>query len=339
MSKRKLQLKAAYIATLRCRTWCQWPESKTYQSVGYKDRILTTTDNPVYVSVGIATYAAQNSEETGPPKPLEGNAGPSIVTEDSSCGYWIGDAMVVEPGKQHHIVPIPRPPHEGEIDVNLYISALHPKALEELPRGRLEETAGLICTTATVFLNLFLGELAVPVQPVQLRKIVRKGATDFGRTVRTRVQPRNPVTPERAQAATDIFTSARSTMPAKEARALSVAASRYLASLSATDPIDRYCDLWESFEFSGFGSKGGTRKSSARILSKHLSTTSRTFNASQIEAALELDDLYDTRCQIVRRAVEHPDDLESKRALLEEIARELLNHHSSYPIAGGTIPE
>jgi hypothetical protein len=214
---------------------------------------------------------------------------------------------------------------------NLYIYSERPEVLEEIS-STLAQAAEIICTNAMAFLNLSLGELLVPVLRTQLRKCLgSKEARPL--PIKTRSHPCVPVTTERLHSVTEGFVKARSDLPAEAARSISVAAARYQAYLHETDPIDRYCDLWESCEFSCWRIKGKkiksmsenkTIKSVAEIFSRHISTTTRSFDIDAIKEALPLHALWDTRCQIVHKAIEHPDELETKTQLLSEIARELL---------------
>jgi hypothetical protein len=64
------------------------------------------------------------------------------------------------------------------------------------------------------------------------------------------VRERRSVTSELASQAAEIFVADRAGMSPLEARALAVVARSYLTSLSEADQVNKYCDLWESCEFS-----------------------------------------------------------------------------------------
>ena len=110
----------------------------------------------------------------------------------------------------------------------------------------------------------------------------------------------------------------------------SVAARRYVTSQTETDPIDKYCDLWESCECATFfqKAKGGKVGRVAEALTSHWNQTSHRapLRKSDVERVLEIKQLYEIRGRIVHEALDSPEDLSERIAMLEAVAAELLRY-------------
>jgi hypothetical protein len=86
-------------------------------------------------------------------------------------------------------------------------------------------------------MNLAFGDLATLVAPVQVREFIGTG-WQFANAVALAVRARRPVAVESATNAVQGFAQSRVALPGEEARALDVAARRYLTSQTETDPVD-----------------------------------------------------------------------------------------------------
>src|SRR5262249_31940235 len=167
------------------------------------------------------------------------------------------------------------------------------------------------------YVNVCFGELAAPVAPVQLREL-KQGQSHFDTSLVIAVRERQTISPELSHTAPDQFVQVRSALPAVEARALAVASRRYLTSLTEVDDVDRYCDLWESCEFSTMFEKAKGQKVGriSQALASHLTRSGVSINKAQVERELRIKELYETRGRIVHNAVDAPEDFGRSTAML-----------------------
>ena len=219
------------------------------------------------------------------------------------------------------------PPYEGDIDIQLHIGSE-----VALPTDQLTTVASEVCTSALAYMNLAFGDLATPVAPVQVREFIGTG-WQFANTVALAVRARRPVAEESAANAVQGFAQSRVALPAEEAIAPDAAVRRYLTSQTETDPVDRYCDLWESCEFATMfeRAKGGKVGRIAQALASHLANSGKSIAKARVENSLDIKVLYEARGRIVHEAINAPDEFERKTRLLEEIAAELLRFRFKLP--------
>jgi len=142
---------------------------------------------------------------------------------------------------------------------------------------------------------------------------------------------------ESVKEAIDRFVRIRVGLDREAEHAISVAARRYITSQTETDPIDRYCDLWECCEFATLfvKARGGKVGRVAEALTSHWN---RSLHRSQrrkadVERVLEIKQLYDVRGRIVHEALDAPDELAARIDLLEDVAAELLRHRLGVPFS------
>lgn len=332
----EFEIKHRYIAILRCRTWCDWPEWSRFISQAYQEPLNLPNDDGLFLSAHIVTYARRKRPEAEPARPLQSNAGPIVWRGQMETGYWLGLHFVKAPEDNIMVALHYEPPYEGDIDIQLHIGLVSAPIMEELT-----QLASRICTSILAFINLALGDLAVPVAPVQVHELREEGA-QFASSVIMAVRDRPSVTPELAKHIADRFVEARSGMSEREAHALSIATRRYLTSLTETDPVDKYCDLWESCEFSTMfaSAKGGKVGRIAEALVSHLKRSGVNIKKAELERSLQLKTLYETRGRIVHEAIESPHEFANKMKLLEAVASELLRYRFGLPcLRQGPIPE
>jgi hypothetical protein len=321
------EFKHMYIAILRCRTWCDWPASSRFISRAYDEPISLPNGDRVCLSVHIATYAQRPRPETSPARPLAATAGPIVWRGHLETGYALGFQIVKAPEDSIPITLNHEPPYEGDIDIQLHIGSPTP-----LPTDQLAQLASQVCTSMLAFINLAFGDLATPVAPVQLREL-RDDGSQFANSLILAVRERRPVTSELATDAVHGFAQKRVALSPREARALDVAARRYLTSLTETDPVDKYCDLWESCEFGTMfeRAKGGKVASIAQALAAHLMSSGFAIAKARLERSLEIKALYEARGRIVHEAIDSPHEFQEKTRLLEAIASELLRYRFGLP--------
>lgn len=87
------------------------------------------------------------------------------------AGYWLGLHFVKAPEDKLMVAFRYEPPYEGDIDIQLHMSLVSPPLMEELT-----QLASRICTSILAFIHLALGDLAVPVAPVQVHELREEGA-------------------------------------------------------------------------------------------------------------------------------------------------------------------
>jgi hypothetical protein len=139
------------------------------------------------------------------------------------------------------------------------------------------------------------------------------------------------------KAAVERFVHIRAGLEKDEALALGAAARRYVASQTELDPIDKYCDLWESCEFATLSvkAKGGKVGRIAEAITSHWNQTSLRAHVrkADVERVLNIKALYDVRGRIVHEAVDAPADLSERTYLLEAVAAELLRFRLGVPFS------
>jgi hypothetical protein len=327
MSTAPPEFKHMYVAILRCRTYCDWPPSSRFISRAYDEPLPLANGERICLSLHVATYGPRPRPETAPARPINPAPGPILWRGNIETGFPLGFQIVKAPEDSIPVALDHEPPYEGDIDIQLHIGSPSP-----LPTNQLTTVASQVCTSALAFFNLALGDFATPVAPVQVREFIGTG-WQFANTIALAVRNRHSVTPESATDAVHRFSKKRVALPATEARALDVAARRYLTSLAETDPVDKYCDLWESCEFSTMfeRAKGGKVGRIAQALASHLANCGRPLAKARVETSLDIKGLYDARGRIVHEAIESPDQFHEKTRLLEAVAAELLRYRFGLP--------
>ena len=245
------------------------------------------------------------------------------------AGYWMGMEVLKAPEDELPMSFHFEEPYEGEIDIQLHMGLSQPVSLENI-----EHVASPICITVLTLINLAADEFLVPVAPLQVRSLGENGSA-FRNTITMAVRRRPEIVMDMVKAATDRFVCIRAGLGRDEAQAISVAARRYVTSLTETDPIDKYCDLWESCEFATLfvKAKGGKVGRVAEALTSHWNRTSQRpeLQKARVERLLEIKQLYEIRGEIVHQALDAPERLAERTHLLEAIAAELLRNCLGLP--------
>lgn len=319
-----------YVAILRCRTWGAWPEWSRCFLPAYEEPLALPDGRKLLLSIHVATYAKQDRPEARPARPLE-NAGPIMWRGRMETGYWMGMHYLKAPEDELPLSLHYEEPYEGDIDIQLHIGLTHPASPEDLARVALP-----ICISVLALINLFAGEFLVPVAPLQVRALGDNGS-QLSDSVVIAVRQRPQIVMDSVKEAIDRFVRIRAGLDRDAAQAVSVAARRYVTSQTETDPIDRYCDLWECCEFATLSvkAKGGKVGRVAEALVSHWNQTSHRshLHKADVERVLEIKRLYDIRGRIVHEALDAPDELAERTHLLEDVAAELLRHRLGVPFS------
>jgi hypothetical protein len=246
-------------------------------------------------------------------------------------GYWMGMHYLKAPEDELPFSLHYEEPYEGEIDIQLHIGLMQSASLEDLAR-----VATPICISVLALINLTAGEFLVPVAPLQVRALADRGS-QFSGAFTIAVRKRPEIVIDSVKEALDRFARIRSGLDRDSAQAVSVAARRYVTSQTETDPIDRYCDLWECCEFATLfvKAKGSKVGRVAEALTSHWNQTSQRsqLRKADVERVLEIKHLYDIRGRIVHEVLDAPDDLAARTDLLEDVAAELLRHRLGVPFS------
>jgi hypothetical protein len=163
-------IKHQFAAILRCRTWCDWPESSRYISQAYEEPLCFLNGDRVFLSVHLVTYARRTRPEIKPALPLESTWRPILWRGQMAVGYWLGAHFIEAPKDTLPLSFRYEPPHEGDLDIQLHIGAV-----AGAPIHQLIEIVSKVCTSMLAFINLALGELAPPVAPLHVLALREEG--------------------------------------------------------------------------------------------------------------------------------------------------------------------
>jgi hypothetical protein len=312
-----------YVAILRCRTWCSWPEWGRFHSPAFKDPIVTSSGVRVYLSLHVATYRDRPRPENAPAAKLDIGSGPILWRGTDGVGYWVGGARIKAPEDEIMVSMGYEPPYEGEIDLQLHIGCE-----QEVSPQELSPVVESILQSALAFVNLDVREIMIPVAPIQLTRLRPEG-NQITSAAKLAVRARSTITDDDATRTVTEFALVRSSRSTKEAEALGVASRRLMSAISETDDVDRYCDFWETCEFATLfepKASGGLVGRIAQALAQQLLPSFPGLTKRRVETQLEIRQLHKIRGRVVHEAFDTPEDFQENLHLLEEIAGELLRH-------------
>jgi hypothetical protein len=312
-----------YVAILRCRTWCRWPELARFQSPAFKDPIVTSSGAKVYLSLHIATYKDRPRPENAPAAKLDIGSGPILWRGPGGIGYWVGGMRLKAPEDEIMVTIGYEPPYEGEIDLQLHIGCE-----QEISPQELSPVVESILQSALAFVNLDVKEIMIPVAPVQLTRLRPEG-NQITSATKLAVRARSTITDDDAARTVQHFAVVRSSQPTQAAEALGVASRRLISAISETDDVDRYCDFWETCEFATLftpKATGGIVGRIAQALAQQLLPRFPGLTKRRVENRLGIRQLHKTRGSVVHEAFDAPENFQENLRLLEEIAAELLRH-------------
>jgi len=246
-------------------------------------------------------------------------------------GYGVGQYLIKAPEdiikmeiKYEHAL-------QGEIDIQILVEAPCEVSIDEL-----NSIVSPLSFSLLSYINLALGDFLIPSAPIQITKLIAPTSHQFESLMKLRVWERKEFDKKAIQNTLSAFVEKRVNMSEQDGRTFDVAARRYLDSLTEQDPIDKYCDLWETCEFvtSTVRAKGGIVSRTAQTLASHMHRPKAI-----IENQLEIKRLYVIRKDIVHNAIENLSELEERTNVLEKIAFELIRYKVGLPYEGCNILE
>lgn len=311
--------KHKYISILRCRTWCIWPEHSRIISKGMRVPIGSEDNDFIYLRIHLVSYSLRPRPENQPAKVLS-KAGPLIWQGSMNSGFWAGQLLIKAPEDNVKVEMVHKYPREGEVDIQLHILTMGNYSTD-----RLKDIVENISYSVLTYLNIYAGELLIPVAPIQIRKL-DESKSGFTNLVEIFVKERKTYSVEFLEDVIEKFIFIRNRMSKEETASLDAAMRRYLDSITETSEIDKYCDLWEACEFGtiGLSGKGGKVGKIAQALSNHMIKVNPIFTKRSLENKLKIKELYNTRGAIVHNAIQNPQELQERTKLLSEIALEII---------------
>lgn len=330
MPDSKIAVNHRYVSILRCRTWCVWPERTRVVSKAFTVPVGSGSAEVICLSVHLVSYEGRPHPKDSPGKPTSESTSPILWRGDLNTGYWIGQSLVKAPDDVFKLELKHEPALQGEIDIQLHLGTQ-----SEVAKDDLKKIASAISFSVLSYINIALGDLLVPVAPIQVGELGESGRT-FEKVVLVLAWERKTFDAEALQTAVDEYVQSRVRMSQGGVRALDAAMRRYLSALTENDAIDKYCDLWETCEFASFGikAKGGKVGHVAQALASHIGR-----KKALVENKLEIKKLYDVRNDIVHNAEENPTGLNWYTTVLERIARELIRFRVGLPYKGDKVLE
>ncbi len=294
----------------------------------YEEPLLLSDGRSVPLSIHIATYAKRDRPETTPAAPLEA-AGPIIWRGVMETGYWTGAQCLKAPEDTLPVQFHYEQPYQGEIDIQLHMGLAEPADRDDLRR-----VASSVCDSVLAMINLAVGEFLVPVAPLQVCLLGNRG-WELGDTMPLAVKSRPTIEMESTHRAANRLAEQRASWNLDLSRAVGLAARRLVTAQTETDPIDKYCDLWECCEFATLAvkAKGGRVGRIAEALTSHWNEIQPRLRKADVERALEIKKLHEIRGRIVHEALDAPAELTEQTALLESIACEVLGRCLGLPFS------
>ncbi len=257
-----------YVSILRCSTWCVWPPFTNFVSKALTVP-LANQDNPIYVSVHLVSYEPRPRPELRPSQPPEQDVGPRVWRGVTDTGYWLGPVFVKATDETVKVEFEHTSPQQGEIDIQLHIGAR-----SEVPEAQLEGLTSSLSYSVLSYINVALGDLLVPVAPMQVRRLFGQKQSEFENKITVTVRNRRQFSTELLAEELDNFVGLRSQLSEEEEVALDAAMRRYLSSSTEMDVVDKFCDLWEVCEFTTYNvkAKGGKVGRISQTLTEQMGT-------------------------------------------------------------------
>src|SRR5438132_2282389 len=138
---------------------------------------------------------------------------------------------------------------------------------------------------------------------MQIRRVKEGGSSQIENNFTIAVHNRATVTAELATRLVNAYSKNRAMKSPEQVRAIDVAARRYLTSLTEVDDVDKYCDLWESCEFSSMfeHARDGKVGKIAQGLASNLKGSGIDVTKAKVETALRVKELHVTRGSVVHQ--------------------------------------
>jgi hypothetical protein len=282
---------------------------------------VADSSEPVHLSIHLVSYEPRPRPELAPTRPSKLGVGPIVWRGQMSTGYWVGPVFLKAPEDTVKVEFEHEAPHQGEVDIQLHVAASF-----EVSKAQLKDIATSISYSTLSYINIALGELLVPVAPIQIRRLSGERESQFENEVSVFVKERRQFSAETLEAALHDYVGRRVEISEKEKAALDAAMRRYLTSLTEMDEVDKFSDLWETCEFATFDvkAKGTIVSRISQALTNQMQRAGIRRRKADVENTLQIKTLYEVRKALVHNAVENPARLREHTALLSEIALELI---------------
>jgi Apea-like HEPN len=279
------------------------------------------SNDSIHLSIHLVSYEPRPRPELEPTQPSEPNAGPIVWRGKMSTGYWVGPLFLKAPEDTVKVEFEHEGPHQGEVDIQLHVAAG-----VEVSKAQLKSIATSISYSTLSYINIALGDLLVPVAPIQIRRLGGERESQYENDVSVFVKERRTFSAEVLEQRLYEYVGRRLQMSEKEKFALDAAMRRYLTSLTELDEVDKFSDLWETCEFATFDvkAKGTIVSRISQALTNQMQRADIRRSKANVENTLQVKALYQVRKDLVHNAVENPARLQEYTALLSEIAAELI---------------
>ena len=313
--------KQKYILFQRCRYFGEWPEDFIHQDDVRKITIEHNGEKvPLYLSFGVQTFdPPEYHKRNSPPQDGQGK-GKLLPDPHDRPGFWVGNKIIGIAGPTiseiwfslKHAKP-------GEVDFWVAI-----QCNVDLPTALIERECTPLLNTLVAGANIHLGDFIVPVMPAHLVKLLDDGQKQLSASYIFAATNRPIVPAESLREFFPKFLNASANVRSATWHQLNAAARRYLSSFDERDPVDRYCDLWESCEFLVKDLKGpdGRRIKGAGPVPRIVHAVSHQAQLSRGALTVLVQTLYNIRNDVVHNAVEHPDQFDSMTTYLELVTKQ-----------------
>lgn len=274
------------------------------------------TDSGFGYSLHLFSYEGRPRPESSRPK--ETQFGPLIWNGHPAFGFRLGNTILKAPEDD-----LPTEFHfryscQGDVDIQLHIGTN-----SERTNAELEQFATPITFSVLTYLNLTCGENLVPTSPLQILKIKPDNKLEYVFGCDVAVRSRRNIEGVSVAPLMESYLNHRTGFSQEEQRSIDAATKRFHDATIESDPVDRFCDLWECCEFIVLVSKAKGDKVSkiATELAAHTGLKKQS-----LENELKIRELYHIRNDVIHEAVQHPANLENRTGILESIASELIRH-------------
>jgi hypothetical protein len=312
-----------YVVILRCRSLGTWP-SGTWSMGTIGDVQLVTAEAVQEYPISLFLVSYARDKETGSDK-----AGLKLWKGDTPQNLLLGDRLFIARGEHAAIKFNLHAPESNELDLGAKLTS---DANVE-PRTLIRRCTP--CLYGLAFhLSLALHDLLTPTAPPQLLEQEANGELSLRWSGIMQAFDRPVHTDEQIEEVLSAYVTHRVHASPSDAAAIDVAARRYLSAQRETDPIDRFCDLWEACEF-----LSRTTPAKGDVVSRIAAALAQYTNKkkAELENKLDVRTIYQIRKDLVHNAIEDETKMNDKLLVLEAIAKELIRMRMNIKYDGNPI--
>jgi hypothetical protein len=324
-----------YLLIQRCKPYGVWPKNFLYQDDHRVLEIVAQGETyKLTLRLGVKTYddtMFANGTDSERPR-----VGRMVIDDRHRSGFWVGNMALHAPDEKTNMIVNFRNVEPGEIDFFVGVGCS-----KEVPMDALERALPPLIVTFMVSLATRLGDIIVTTAPPQLSKVMDCSQSKMESRFNVYVRNRPTLAPETIEATFPAFFDIVTKMSAENSRRVAVAMRRYQSSMSETDPVDRFCDLWETCEFLAECAKSAHRDAGRKI-GGHIDFTIAFVVASNMGRnrndvhAKAIKKLYDIRGDLVHNAVEDPEGILGMVHVMEDVAVQMIRY--TFSMGQGSAP-